>query len=1009
MRVPRDTATVGATTARAVRRHHLLISAGVAIIGVVAAGFSPAAATQFGTKRVLFISSERSDMPAMRELEETIRGVFHESADPEIELFPEYFDFARFPIEQYAAANVQYLRERYAGQGIDLILVTTGFALEFVLSHRDELFPKTPIVFCAAADREIIRPQLPPDVTGINGHFDIERTLKLIFRLQPNVTEIVCVGGTSDFDRFWEEETRKVLERFADRTRFRWIADESLNQTAHELSKLPPSAAVFYISMLRDGEGHSMTATDAVRDLCRVSKAPVYGFTSHFVDAGTVGGAVFDFGVNGRNAANLALKVLRGEWVPVGSPELETRNPLVVNWKALKKWNLSESRVPAGAEIRHKPASLWETHRTLILWTVFIVLIQSALIVGWVAQRLWRRRAELSLHESEKRFRVLADAAPVLMWMAGTDKLCIFVNEAWLEFTGRTMEQELGNGWTEGIHPDDADDCLKTYRAAFDAREAFVLEYRLKHHDGEFRWLTDRGVPRYDAAGGFLGYIGACVDTTELREKENALHEFEERVTLAAEAAHLGVWELDTKTNEFWISDNARQLFQFEPDVRVTYAMIQQRIHPEDRASRDAAAQNAIKTKGGYEMEYRALLPDKSVRWIGARARCVADPDGEMTRLLGVSMDVTERKQTEQFLQLAAEASHLGVWDWDETTGKLSSDSATREIFDVPLEGEVTLDTFYRAIYPHDLERVKQVWRHAVESGLPYELEYRVQKSNGVIRWVHARGHGFYDDQGKPLRMIGIVLDITDRKQAEEEAQRRRDQIELLSRVSLLGETTASIAHELNQPLSGITSNASAAQRFIDRGKVDLAQLREILVDIGADGRRASDIIKHIRNTIKKGAALREHINLNELAGHVAHMLQPDARMHSCELTLSLAKDLPGIEGDPVQIQQVLINLVSNAFEAMNGTLPDQRKVEIATEKNGEGTVQMSVRDHGVGISEQARERMFEQFFTTKEEGLGMGLAIVRSIIEAHGGKISAENMNGGGARFYFVLPTAEK
>ena len=1012
MRVPGNRGAVGATVARAVRRRYVIISVGCVALTIIGAGSAQptlAAAAQFGTKSVLFISSERSDMPAMRELEETIRSVFHESTDPEIELFPEYFDFARFPIEQYAAANVQYLRERYAHQQIDLILVATGFALEFVLSHRDELFPKAPIVFCAAADGEIIRPQLPPDVTGITGHFDIERTLRLIFTLQPNVTEIVCVGGTSGFDRFWEEETRKILGRFGDRTRFRWLADESLSQTAHELAKLPPSSAVFYISMLRDGEGHSMTATDAVRDLCRVSKAPVYGFTAHFLEAGTVGGAVFDFGVNGQSAANLVLKVLRGEWVPIGSPELEIQNPVAVNWEALKKWNLSESLVPAGAEIRHKSPGLWETHRTLILGTVFVVLIQSALIVGWLAQRLWRRKAELSLYESELRFRSMADAAPVLMWMSGPDKLCTFCNQTWLDFTGRTLDQESGNGWTAGIHPNDLEKYLNAHAAAFDARKPFLLQYRLGRHDGQYRWMTDHGVPRYDAAGGFLGYIGACVDTTELREKENALHEFEERVTLAAEAAHLGVWELNTKTNEFWISDSARKLFQFEPDVRVTYAMVQDRIHPEDRSARDAAAQHAIKMQGGYEMEYRALLPDKSVRWIGARARCVAHPDGEGTRLLGVAMDVTERKQTEQFLQLAAEASHLGVWDWDETTGTLSSDGATREIFDVPIEGETTLDTFYRAIYPHDLERVKQVWRHAVESGLPYELEYRVQRSNGAIRWVHARGHGFYDDKGRPLRMIGIVLDITDRKQAEEEAQRRRDQIELLSRVSLLGETTASIAHELNQPLSGIVSNASAGQRFIDRGKFDLTQLREILVDIGADGRRASDIIKHIRNTIKKGAALRESISLNNLAGHVAHMLQPDARMHSCELTLFLAEDLPDVEGDPIQMQQVLINLVSNAFEAMNGASSSQRKVEIATEKNGDGTVRMSVRDYGAGISEEARQRMFEQFFTTKEEGLGMGLAIVRSIIEAHGGKISAENMNGGGARFYFVLPTAQK
>ncbi len=476
-----------------------------------------------------------------------------------------------------------------------------------------------------------------------------------------------------------------------------------------------------------------------------------------------------------------------------------------------------------------------------------------------------------------------------MIWMSGLDKLCTFFNKAWLEFSGRTIEQERGDGWTQGVHPDDFGKCLQTYSDAFDAREPFVMQYRLRRQDGEYRWLTDRGMPRFGVDGNFRGYIGACVDITDLLKKEQALHEFEERVALAADTAHLGVWELDTKTNEFWMSDKAVELFQLNQTIPVTYAAFRDRVHPEDRLAHELAIKHAIETQGGYEIEYRIVLPDRALRWISGRGRCVSDASGNLSRLLGVAMDVTARKQ------------------------------------------------------------------------------------------------------------------------AEQDARRSREQISRLSRINLLGETTASIAHELNQPLSGITSNASAAQRFIDRGNVDLAQLREILVDIAADGRRASDIIQHIRNAINKGGGLRERINLNDLAGRVAHMLEPDARLHSCELTLSLVEGLPGIEGDPLEIQQVLINLVINAFEAMNGTPPSQRKVEIATEKNGDGTVRMIVRDYGAGIPEKARQRMFEQFFTTKEEGLGMGLAIVRSIIEAHGGKVSAENINGGGARFYFVLPTAEK
>jgi signal transduction histidine kinase len=593
-------------------------------------------AVHFGTKNVLFLSGDRADMPAMREVEQALREAFHASSDPKIELFPEYLDFARFPVDQHHENAVRYLQARYGSRKIDLIVAATGFGLEFILSHRQELFPGVPIVFCATDERNVLRAQLPSDVTGIAGHFDIERTVRLIFALQPNVPEIICVGGTSAFDRELEEDARKVLENLGPKTRVRWMTNKSLEKTKAELARARRSSAVFYISMLTDATGRSMTATDAARDLCRVSKAPIYGFTKHFLEAGTVGGALFDFAMNGQKAADLSLKVLRGHWVPIGSSELEMKNPLVISWTALKKWHLPESNVPAEAIITNKTPTLWETHRILILATAFIVALQTALISGFIVERLWRQRAE-------------------------------------------------------------------------------------------------------------------------------------------------------------------------------------------------------------------------------------------------------------------------------------------------------------------------------------------------------------------------------------EEARKRREEVTRLSRISLLGEMTASIAHEVNQPLSGISSNVNAARRFIDRGQVDPVQLREILVDIGADARRASSVIQHIRNSIKKGAALRERIDLNDIARHVAHTLEADARLRSCELILSLANDLPPIKGDPLEIEQVLINLVNNAFDAMRQTPPERRKVDIVTEKNGDGTVQVSVRDYGPGISGDARSRLFEQFYTTKEEGLGMGLAIVRSIIESHGGKISTENIDSGGAQFCFVLPVRQK
>jgi len=532
----------------------------------------------------------------------------------------------------------------------------------------------------------------------------------------------------------------------------------------------------------------------------------------------------------------------------------------------------------------HGPFSGGPTDQDALSIQIFLIVLAIPLL--FLATVIEERATGASeLDESESRFRNVADAAPVLIWMAGVDKLCTFFNKPWLEFTGRGIEQELGNGWTDGVHPDDLQRCLEIYTDAFNARQPFVMQYRLRRNDGEYRWLSDQGVPRHDAQGGFAGYIGSCVDVTELRKKEEALHEFEERVVLAAEAAHLGVWEMDPATNELWMSDSARTLFQFDPETPLDHAAFQDRVHPEDRALRDSAVKRAIETRDGYEIEYRVLLPDETLRWIGARARWVAD------------------------------------------------------------------------------------------------------------------------DNRKGARLIGVSIDITPRKVAEAEALRQRDELSHLSRVALMGEMSASIAHELNQPLAGIVSNAAAGQRFMDRGNVDEGEIRELLGDIIADGRRASDIVRGIRSMVKKEQVARRRVDLNEVVTDAVRMVSHDAMLHSAQLETSLDASLRTIEADPVQLQQVLLNLVINAFDAMREIPISRRKVVIATQSNGDGTVSASVRDYGIGISADMQDSLFNPFFTTKNEGLGMGLAIARSILESHGGTISGENADGGGARFEFVLP----
>jgi PAS domain S-box-containing protein len=661
-------------------------------------------------------------------------------------------------------------------------------------------------------------------------------------------------------------------------------------------------------------------------------------------------------------------------------------------------------------------AMTWGIMATPLTVSLFYLILVAAMAYELSydlirAARLNRRlqASEATLRESEQRFRIVADAAPVLIWMSGVDKLCTFFNKRWLEFTGRSLEQEMGNGWAEGVHSNDLQQCLQTYTEAFDARKPFVMQYRLRRNDGEYRWISDEGVPRYNPERKFAGYIGSCVDVTELLRQQKALHQFEERVALAAEAAHLGVWELNIATNRIWISDKVRELFQFPQQDEISYVEFVQRVHPADRAARDQITQTAIRSQSSYETEYRIVLPDGRIRWIGGRGRCLSEGDGKSTRLLGVSMDITKRKQAEELFELATEASPSGTVLVDHQGRIILVNAHIEELFGYARDELIgkAVDVLVPERFAHGHAAHRANFFAAPEAramGAGRELfgrrkdgsEFPVEIGLNPIQTPHG------------LVVLANVVDISARLAAEEVARRSREQVELLSRVSLLGEMTASLAHELNQPLAAIVNNATAAMQYLEQGRLKPEQLQDILNDVVADGRRACDIMHNVRGAIKKGSVIRGQINLNDVIKSVAHMVQADAAAQSCKIELHLTQDLPAVEGDPTQIQQVLINLVLNAFDAMRDAPPSRRVVDIATNSNGDGTIGVAVRDYGSGISETTRERLFEQFFTTKDDGLGMGLAIVRSIIEAHGGTVAAENAKGGGARFCFRLPISE-
>ncbi len=420
--------------------------------------------------------------------------------------------------------------------------------------------------------------------------------------------------------------------------------------------------------------------------------------------------------------------------------------------------------------------------------------------------------SEAGSRESEGRFRIAADAAPVLIWMSGVDKLCTFFNKPWLEFTGRSLEQEMGNGWADGVHPDDLERCLDIYVAAFDARESFVMQYRLRRHDGEYRWLSDNGVPRYDVQKNFVGYIGSCMDVTDLISKEQALRESKERIDLAAKAAGLTVWSWDIARDEIWLSEKDRALFGFSQSEKLNAERVRGVVHPEDRQLVRQLVENSLTTDKELEAEYRVVLADGTIRWVARRGRVEFNGEGKPAFERGVLMDVTERKQADEKFRLAVEASPSGIVLVDGEGRIVLVNTQTEKMFGysrgelIGQSVEMLVPKRFGANHPaHRAKFMDMPKARAMGAG----RELFARRKDGTEFAIEIGLNPIETADG--VLVLAAVADITARKQAEMEALQRREEISHLSRVAVMGELTASIAHELNQPLSGIRCRESSA------------------------------------------------------------------------------------------------------------------------------------------------------------------------------------------------------
>ena len=380
--------------------------------------------------------------------------------------------------------------------------------------------------------------------------------------------------------------------------------------------------------------------------------------------------------------------------------------------------------------------------------------------------------------------------------------------------------------------------------------------------------------------------------------------------------------------------------------------------------------------------------------------------------LLFVAALIEERQQVlkklrarEERINLAAESANLAFWTIDFERAESWMSERGRELYGVEPNEPITRELFLAQVHPEDRPRVDGELTRAREAAQSFEVEYRLLRPDGETRWHIGRGRFLHNERGQIRELMGVTIDVTAQVKANLELRLRREELAHLSRVASMGELTASLAHELNQPLTAIATNASAGKRLLASGDKDMEMFEELLADVSADARRAGNIIHGIHRFVRKGTAARRPTNLNVIAQEVLRLLHSDLLGRGTTVEMQLAADLPPVEADPVQLQQVLLNLVMNSLEAMQQTPAPRRRILISTVA-ADGFVETSVRDNGTGLPADDPEKIFSHFFSTKPNGMGMGLTIVRSIVEAYGGELGAEN-TGDGARISFRLPAA--
>jgi PAS domain S-box-containing protein len=622
-----------------------------------------------------------------------------------------------------------------------------------------------------------------------------------------------------------------------------------------------------------------------------------------------------------------------------------------------------------------------------------------------------RKRAEQKADQRERELRLAIDVIPGLVWISAPDGSGVqFVNARWAD-VGLGLADLAGPNWSEIIHPDDRPHVSDAWFHALRTGEPFSTIGRIRHGDGQYHWTLSQAEALRDHNGEIIRWYGINTDIDDRKRAEARIVEKERELQLALDTIPALAWRMSLDGDAEYLNQRWIEYAGLEPGALQTWDW-RSALHPDDAA--DALARLAAMLRSGEPGEFEARLrrADGAFRWFLLRAAPRREAEGGTIDWYATAMDIEDRRRVEESLRRAQEQladaqrlTQIGSFTVDLESREVTLSAEAMRIGSFPPDEQPTFETALNRWHADDVGVLNRDFIALVNGAEDFEHSGRLIWPDGTTRHVRAVGHRSVGASGR-AELVGALLDVTEAKRAEEALAHAQAELAHATRMTTLGELTASIAHEVNQPLAAIVTNGEAGLRWLGRTVPDLGEVRSAIERMISDGRRASEVVWRLRAMARKGATRFEPVDVKEIIDEAIVLVRREIERNGVVLQIEVAPDLPPASGDRIQLQQVLINLLVNSVQAMSAVTDRLRQLHVGAGLGEAHSIEIFVDDTGPGLAAENTERLFDAFYTTKTDGMGMGLSICRSIVEAHGGRIAAANhLDRPGAGFRFKLP----